>query len=253
MRNSADKSARKNRIFITGSSDGLGYATAKAFLDEGHDVIVHVRSKGRLPAVDELVERGAVPTIGDLSDLSQTRDLASQVNAIGRCDAVVHNAGVISGSELMVVNLIAPYLLTALIERPERLIYMSSSMHMQGQVKINQTNGTGFPYAGSYSDSKVYVTTLALAVARLWPSTFSNAVDPGWVPTKMGGAGAPDDLLLGHQTQEWLAISNDSEALTSGGYWHHRQRQQPHAMTSDVDFQNQLLEALARFTGTTLA
>lgn len=252
MGNSAGKRARKSRILITGSSDGLGYATAKALLDEGHDVIVHVRSKGRLPAVDELVERGAVPTIGDLSDLSQIRDLASQVNAIGRCDAVVHNAGVISGSELMVVNVVAPYLLTALIDRPERLIYLSSSMHMQGQVNISQANGAGFPYAGSYSDSKFYVTALALAVARLWPGTFSNAVDPGWVPTKMGGAGAPDDLLLGHRTQEWLATSIDSEALTSGGYWHHQQRQQPHPAARDVGFQNQLLEALARFTGTTL-
>jgi NAD(P)-dependent dehydrogenase (short-subunit alcohol dehydrogenase family) len=42
------------RIFVTGSADGLGYATALALLDEGHDVVVHVRSQARLSAVKDL-------------------------------------------------------------------------------------------------------------------------------------------------------------------------------------------------------
>ncbi|HEL7629141.1 TPA: SDR family NAD(P)-dependent oxidoreductase [Stenotrophomonas maltophilia] len=243
----------KARVFITGSADGLGHATAKTLLAQGHDVVVHVRSQARLSAVKELVDQGAVATIGDLSDLAQIRDLARQVNAIGPMDAVVHNAGILSGSQVLVVNVVAPYLLTALIQRPKRLIYLSSSMHRGGRASLAGMDWTGRTATGSYSDSKLFVTTLAAAVARRWPESFSNAVDPGWVPTKMGGPGAPDDLRLGHLTQEWLATSNDAEALTSGGYWHHQRHEQPHAAVNDTRFQDLLLAELARATGTALA
>ena len=189
--------SRKARVFITGSADGLGHAAAKTLLDQGHEVVVHVRSQARLSAVKELVGQGAIATIGDLSDLAQIRDVASQVNAIGPMDAVIHNAGVISGSQLLVVNVVAPYMLTALIQRPRRLIYLSSSMHRGGHPSLAGMDWSGHTSAGSYSDSKLFVTTLAAAVARLWPDVLSNAVDPGWVPTKMGGPGAPDDLRLG--------------------------------------------------------
>ena len=243
----------KARVFVTGSADGLGHATAKTLLAQGHDVVVHVRSQARLSAVKELMDQGALATIGDLSDLAQIRDLAKQVNAIGPMDAVVHNAGVLSGSQVLVVNVVAPYLLTALIQRPKRLIYLSSSMHRGGRASLAGMDWTGRTSTGSYSDSKLFVTTLAAAVARRWPDALSNAVDPGWVPTKMGGPSAPDDLRLGHVTQEWLATSNDAEALTSGGYWHHQRREQAHAAVNDTRFQDLLLAELARATGTTLA
>lgn len=244
---------RKARIFITGSADGLGHAAAKTLLTQGHDVVVHVRSQARMPAVKELLDQGATATVGDLADLAQIRDLAAQVNAIGRMDAVIHNAGIISGAPLLVVNVVAPYLLSALIERPERLIYLSSSMHKGGRANLSGMDWTGRTATGSYSDSKLFVTTLAAAVARLWPAVYSNAVDPGWVPTRMGGPSAPDDLRLGHLTQEWLATSEDSEALTSGGYWHYQRREQPHPAVSDTRFQDLLLTELSRATGTKLS
>ena len=250
---SPSKSSRKGRIFITGSADGLGHAAAKALLASGFQVVVHVRSKARLTAVQELVDQGAVVTIGDLSDLAQTRDLASQVNQLGQMDAVIHNAGVISGPAVLPVNIVAPYLLTALIRRPKRLIYLSSSMHTGGRPNLSGMDWTGRTSTGSYSDSKLFVTTLSAAVARRWRDVFSNSVDPGWVPTKMGGANAPDDLRLGHLTQEWLATSNEPEALTSGGYWHHQRRRKPHPSVNDTKFQDQLLDELARATGTPLA
>jgi NAD(P)-dependent dehydrogenase (short-subunit alcohol dehydrogenase family) len=103
--------------------------------------------------------------------------------------------------------------------------------------------------SGSYSDSKLFVTTLALAVARRWTDVLSNAVDPGWVPTRMGGPNATDDLRLGHVTQEWLATSDDPDARTSGGYWYHQRRVEPAAAVRDEVFQDQLLEDLARSTG----
>ena len=240
------------RVFITGSADGLGRMAAQTLLEQGHDVVVHVRKTERLPAVSELVDGGAAAVVGDLSDLEETRDVAGQVNRLGRMDAVIHNAGVIRGPEVLPVNVVAPYLLTALVDRPQRLIYLSSGMHRGGRARLNGMDWSGQRRTGSYSDSKLFVTTLAITVARIWPDVFSNAVDPGWVPTKMGGRGAPDDLRLGHLTQEWLATSDDQEARTSGGYWYHQRRAESAPAVHDQRFGDELLEELARFTGTRL-
>src|SRR6266545_236341 len=239
------------RVFITGSADGLGRAAAQTLLDEGHEVVVHARNSARLEAVRDLVDRGAAVVVGDLADIEHTRGIADDVNRLGRMDAVIHNAGVYTGPPVMPVNIVAPYLLTALIDRPQRLVYLSSSDHYSGQAKLDGIDWSGGT-AGSYSDSKLFVTTLAVAVARIWPDVLSNAVDPGWVPTRMGGPGAPDDLRLGHLTQEWLATSDDPDARTSGGYWHHQRRIEPHPAARDVQFQEQLLDNLARFTATRL-
>ena len=239
------------RVFITGSADGLGRAAAQTLLDDGHEVVVHARNSDRLEAVGDLVDGGAAAIVGDISDLDQTRSLAGEVNRLGRMDAVIHNAGVYSGPQVMPVNIVAPYLLTALIDRPQRLIYLSSGAHRSGRAKLDGIDWSGGT-AGSYSDSKLFVTTLAAAVARMWLDVFSNAVDPGWVPTRMGGPGATDDLRLGHLTQEWLATSDDPDARTSGGYWHHQRRIEPHPAVHDRRFQDQLLDELARFTATRL-
>ena len=224
------------RVFITGSADGLGRAAAKTLLESGHEVVVNVRNEERRGAVADLVSRGAVVVVGDLSSLDQTRDIARDVNRLGPMDAVIHNAGVYSGQRVMPVNI---------------LIYLSSGMHRSGRPDLAVTDLSGHR-SGSYSDSKLFVATFAVAVARLWPSVVSNAVDPGWVPTRMGGPGAPDDLRLGHLTQEWLATSDDREARTSGGYWHHQRRAEPHPAVHDPRFQDDLLDHLAAFTGTRL-
>ena len=240
------------RIVITGSADGLGRAAAETLLGDGHDVIVHTRSTDRMAAVEDLVGRGASAAVGDLADLDQTRAVADQVNRLGQVDAMIHNAGVSRGPDIVSVNVVAPYLLTALVHRPHRLVYLSSGMHSGGRAHLALLDSSGHHGTGSYSDSKLLVTTLAAAVARLWPDVYSNAVDPGWVPTKMGGSRAPDDLKLGHRTQEWLATCDAPEARTSGGYWHHQQRLSPHPAVHDIQFQDELLTALSRFTGTTL-
>src|SRR3954452_11531300 len=236
------------RVLITGSADGLGRAAAEDLVADGHEVIVHARSADRLAAVEPIIGRGASAVVGDLSDVEQTRSVADQVNRLGRVDAAIHNAGVLRGPHLLMVDVVAPYLLTARVDRPQRLVFLSSDMHHGGRAKVNGLDWNGQRPTASYSDSKLLVTTLAMAVARLWPDVFSNAVDPGWVPTKMGGPGAPDDLRLGHLTQEWLATSDAPEARTSGGYWYHQQRRAPHRDLRDPRFQGELLDELARAT-----
>ena len=241
------------RIFITGSAGGLGRAAAQTLLGDGHEVIVHARSAERLATVDALVGQGASAVVGDLADSDQTRAVADQVNRLGRVDAVIHNAGVYGGPHTLPVNVVAPYLLTALIHRPQRLVYLSSGMHHGGRADVAGVDWSGRRGTGSYSDSTLFVATLAVAVARVWPDVYSNAVDPGWVPTRMGGPGAPDDLRLGHLTQEWLATSDAPEARSSGGYWFHQRLRTPHPAVLDPQFQDDLLAALARFTGAPLA
>ena len=81
------------RVFITGSTDGLGRAAARALIDEGHEVVLHARSRERASAVDDLASRSAGVVVGDLASTVETRRIADQVNAIGRMDAVIHNAG----------------------------------------------------------------------------------------------------------------------------------------------------------------
>jgi NAD(P)-dependent dehydrogenase (short-subunit alcohol dehydrogenase family) len=241
------------RILVTGSADGLGLATARALLEAGHHVVVHTRNRGRLTAVRELLDRGAEAVVGDLADLEQVRDVAEQVNALGRMDAVIHNAGVYTGADILPVNVVAPYVLTACVHRPKRLIYLTSGMHRGGRAVVEGMDWSGNRAAGSYADSKLFVAGLAAAVARMWPDVLSNSVDPGWVPTRMGGPSAPDDLRLGHVTQVWLATSDDADARTSGGYWYHRRLRAPHPAVHDERFQDDLIDALARFARVQLA
>jgi NAD(P)-dependent dehydrogenase (short-subunit alcohol dehydrogenase family) len=240
-----------SRILVTGSADGLGRAAAQSLLSAGHEVVVHARNQQRAASLDPLVERGADIVVGDFAQRDAVRRIAAQLSDAGPLDAVVHNAGVWSGPAVMPVNVIAPYLLTALLREPRRLVYLSSSSHFGGRPSLDGVDWRGLS-AGSYSDSKLFVTTLAAAVARLRPGVLSNAVDPGWVPTRMGGPGAPDDLELGHETQEWLAAGHDRQALTTGGYWYHRRLLQPHRAVHDEAFQDRLLRTLAEETGTAL-
>jgi NAD(P)-dependent dehydrogenase (short-subunit alcohol dehydrogenase family) len=252
------------RIFITGSTDGLGRAAARTLIHEGHDVVLHARSEERTSALGDLAARAAGVAIGDLSSALATQRVADYVNAIGRMDAIIHNAGTYSTSgrspnpeghaAILAVNVLAPYILTALIERPRRLVYVSSGMHRGGVASLRDLDWTERRWNSSqaYSDSKLYVTTLAFMVARCWSDVLSNAVDPGWVPTKMGGPGAPDDFDEGYLTQTWLATSTDRAATVSGRYWHHRRVENPASAVLDPRFQDQLSATLADLTGVSL-
>lgn len=253
-----------SRVLITGSTDGLGRAAAAALMAEGHQVVLHARNPARASAVRDLASGSAAIVVGDLASAGETRRVADQVNAMGPMDAVIHNAGAYATpgrsptpeghATILAVNTLAPYMLTALIERPRRLVYLSSGMHRGGAASLDDIDWTGRRWnaAQAYSDSKLFVTALALAVARRWPDVLSNAVNPGWVATKMGGPGAPDDFEEGYRTQTWLAVSGDPAATVSGGYWHHRRLQTPAREAADPQFQDRLSQLLAELTGVRL-
>lgn len=252
------------RVFITGSGDGLGLAAAQSLLGDGHDVVLHARSKDRAAEAQAAVSGAASVVIGDLASQDETRSVAEQVNALGRMDAVIHNAGIYTTPDrrstpeghvtVLAVNTLAPYILTALIEQPGRLVYLSSGLHRGGEGSLADLDWTARKWdAGkAYAESKLHVAAIAAALARRWSSVLSNAVDPGWVRTRMGGRSAPIDLDTGQRTQGWLAVSNDARAKVSGGYWHNLAQQQPASEVTEVEFQDRLLSRLHDLTGVAL-
>ena len=224
------------RIFVTGSADGLGQLAARRMVEDGHRVVLHARNDKRTKEALAAVPGAETAIAGDLSSIAACKQIAAEVNALGAFDAVIHNAGVylqarrietVDGlPQVFAVNTLAPYILTALIRKPKRLIYLTSGLHRSGDPSLKDLTWTERKWSSSsaYADSKLYDVMLAFAVARKWPDVFSNAVDPGWVPTKMGGPGGTDDLDAGAETQAWLATSDDSEAMVSGEYFHHQIR-----------------------------
>ncbi|MBV8663705.1 MAG: SDR family NAD(P)-dependent oxidoreductase [Hyphomicrobiales bacterium] len=251
------------RVLVTGSSTGLGLMAARLLADEGHSVIVHGRDSKRaddaLKAVPE-----AVAVVGDLASIAETKALAEAVNRLGPLDAVIHNAAVgyqEPRSEtadrlprVFAVNTLAPYILTALIQRPKRLVYMSSGMHRGASDDLSDLLWRKRPWQGSvaYAESKLHDVLLAFGFACRWPNVLANAVDPGWVATRMGGPNAPDDLDQGHRTQVWLAVSNDPAARVSGRYFFHMRTRPTHPNVDDVDLQERLIEACAAISGVSL-
>jgi NAD(P)-dependent dehydrogenase (short-subunit alcohol dehydrogenase family) len=234
------------KIFITGSADGLGQLAAKELIKQGHEVVLHARNAKRGDEALKGVPGAKVVLVADLSDMEETKALAEKANALGTFDAVIHNAGVyqVGPPTLLQVNTLAPYILTALMHMPERLVYLSSGMHLSGR-----SEWTDKP---SYSDTKLEILMLAKALARKFPDVYANAVDPGWVPTKMGGAGAPDDLQKGFETQVWLATSDDAAAHVSGQYFHHQKRSSYNHSADEVAAQDKMISECARLTGVTL-
>jgi NAD(P)-dependent dehydrogenase (short-subunit alcohol dehydrogenase family) len=251
-----------SRVFITGSADGLGRMAAQELARDGHEVVLHARSDARGRDAVSAVPDAAGVLIADLSSIAETRRLAERANESGRFDAVIHNAGVgyreprrmeteDGLSRVFAINVLAPYLLTALMTRPDRLIYLGSGMHRGGDADMGdlQWRERRWNGAQAYSDSKLDDVVLAFAVARRWPDVISNAVEPGWVATKMGGPGAPDDLSLGADTQVWLAVSEDAAARVSGRYLYHRTERPAHPAASRPEVQDRLLDACRELTG----
>jgi NAD(P)-dependent dehydrogenase (short-subunit alcohol dehydrogenase family) len=253
------------RIFITGSADGLGRMAAKLLIEQGHRVVLHARSQARADETQRNVPEAEAVAIGDLGTIAQTRKVAEQVNALGAFDAVIHNAAVgykepkrieteDGLSHVFAVNTMAPYILTALITKPKRLVYLSSMLHQNGDPSLEDLIWKTRAWDGeqAYSDTKLHDVLLAFGIARRWPGVLSNAVEPGWVPTKMGGAEATDDLDEAHRTQVWLAASDRPEALVTGEYFYHLRKKGTLPAAHDVARQDLLLATCERLSGIAL-
>ena len=251
-----------SHIFITGSSDGLGLMAAQLLVEQGHSVVLHARNVQRAEATRRRLPGAEAIVTGDLASLQQMRSVAENVNALGTFDAIIHNAAVgyreprrveteDGFAHVLAINSLAPYVLTALIHPPRRLIYISSELHKQGDPSLSDLNWTERPWQGqqAYSDSKLHNVLLAFAMARRLPGVLCNAMTPGWVQTKMGGAGANDDLDQAHRTQAWLAGSDDPASQVSGKYFYHLKAEDPLAAALDGSLQDRFVAACEQLTG----
>ena len=250
-----------SRIFISGSSAGLGLMAGQLLARQGHRIVLHARNASRAEDARQALPEAESVVIGDIETIAGAKDVAAQVNALGRFDAVIHNAAVgyreghrstADGlPHVFAINTLSAYILTALIEPPKRLVYLSSGMHHHADANLDDILWTKRRWNGSqaYAESKLHDAMLAFAVARRWPEVWSNALEPGWVPTKMGGPGAPDDMGQAHLTQAWLAAGDDPKAQITGGYFYHLKRMAPNPQAEDPALQDRLIAICAETSG----
>ncbi|RKS80287.1 NAD(P)-dependent dehydrogenase (short-subunit alcohol dehydrogenase family) [Motilibacter peucedani] len=249
------------RVLVTGSTQGIGLQTARDLVAAGADVVLHARTPEKAEQAQRDVPGASGVVVGDLSSVDALREVAEQAAEEGAYDAVIHNAGLGASptrvetadglSEIFAVNVLAPYVLTALLPPPRRLVLLTSGLQAQGKLRLDDLQWSSRRWHGmqAYSDSKLHDVVLALWFARRWPQVSSNAVDPGWIKTRMGGAGATDELPEGAETQVWLATSDEPAALGSGRYLRRRRELEPNPQALDESLQDALVERLAELSG----
>jgi len=248
-------------VLVTGSSDGIGLESVRQLLAAGHRVVGHARNAARASDLRAAAPGVADVVVGDLTSLAETNARAAAADAAGPFDAVTPHAGA-GGSggrtttadgleRIFQVSTVAPYVLTALMAPPSRLVYLTSGLEADGRLTLEDLSWESRAWDGmqAYSDSKLHDVLLAFAVARLWPGTFATTVDPGWIKTRLGGPNAWDEVDEGAATQVWLATSQDPGALVTGEYVKRFEIQAPNPLARDENAQDALLERLAGITG----
>lgn len=199
-------------IFVTGSTDGIGRATARALAAAGAKVIIHGRSKAKVDAAlaklrEELPGAELEGVSFDLGSITAVRNGAAQILArVPELHVLVNNAGIFAdertltddGVELtFAVNHVGPFLLTELLaerleasatQAPSRVINVSSIAHTRGRIHVDDLSladaWTGY---AAYAQSKLanVMHAIELAARRDPAKLVAYALHPGVIGTKL--------------------------------------------------------------------
>ena len=253
-----------SRIFITGSAQGIGAESARQLIALGHEVVLHARNLDRVHHAFIANPDAVACFEGDLASIESTLHLAGALNAEPPFDVVIHNAGLGGGGErhetvdglerIFHTNVVGPYLLTALMPVSPRVVYLTSGLESAGRWTPADLQWREREWDGmqAYSDSKLHDSMLSFELAARHPESIVNVVDPGWIKTRMGGAGAWDEVEDGAETQVWLATSDDPLATASGRYVKRREEHAPNPLVHNREARAALIAELERLTGVPL-
>ena len=256
-------------ILITGSTDGLGLATAEWLVGRGATVLVHGRSEQKLErALAKLgAQRGGRVRgfLADLGSLERVRRLARDVtDQLDRLDVLVNNAGVAvmdgrrtseDGFELtFAVNYLSHFLLTAellpLLRRsaPARIVNVASIG--QAPVDFDDPMAEEREYDGfqAYRESKLAQIMFTFELAeRLREAGLAdvtvNALHPATLmDTQMvrGSSGrAMSDVAEGVEALSRLVADPQLDGV-SGRYFDETDEAAPHSQADDPEARRRL-------------
>ena len=245
------------RVLVTGATDGIGEEIARQLAGRGARVIVHGRSAEKAEAAAERTGAAEI-AVADLASFAQVRAMAGRLS--GPLDGLVNNAGIGYGTApprntrtedghepTWQVNFLSAFLLTELLRerlKGGRVVHVSSGVHSSGSVDLEQPDEPRF--ATPYAQSKIALVMLAREQGERWARDGGpavNACSPGWIATKMGGAGG-GRLQDGADTPVWMLTEPSLEGVTGRYFWQRRE-EEPNPQANDATARRQLV-ALAR-------
>jgi NAD(P)-dependent dehydrogenase (short-subunit alcohol dehydrogenase family) len=244
--------SRTSTILVTGSTDGIGLATAQRLFISGHKILVHGRNEEKARAAVQKIQIYAavkekasspklIPVWGDLSVMKEVVALAHQVQGLAPdLNVLLNNAGVYMKQKRLssdhfemtfCVNHLAPHLLThhllpLLKAQPAaRVVTVASVAHQRGHLHLDNLNSEKhFESYEAYSTSKlcnILFTRCLAALLKNSSHVTANCLHPGVIETKLLKAGFNihgDGVDKGCETSVFLATDPSVEKIT-GGYF----------------------------------
>jgi NAD(P)-dependent dehydrogenase (short-subunit alcohol dehydrogenase family) len=272
-------------VLITGSSSGIGLATAEALAVQGAQIILAARSEDKLKeAAAHITRKTGNKNISchtaDFSSQKSIRALADQIkNNYPRIDVLINNAGGVfpefklseDGLEMTIAtNHFAYFLLTNLlldlIKKSDyaRIVNVASGSHYQGKIDTESfTKNKGYFILNAYAQSKLanVLFTFHLAEKLKGTQVTVNCLHPGFVKTDIGNKDtqwysklfwtlssklAGISVESGAKTSVYLASSDAVKGVT-GKYFDKCKEKEPAPLAKDEQLQKDLWNISALF------